>query len=116
KMECEAYYSLPEGPMRGLKYMNALVDQGPEVNGIPLSTYNRLTDEKLVETDIKLSLANIKEDRENPFILGMLFLTTAKTEIRFDKGTITLKSGKSKVNFHKFLEFLCKFEERKKMK
>ncbi|GJZ88511.1 MAK10-like protein [Tanacetum coccineum] len=82
KMECEAYHSLHIEPMRkamlkkmitkredmganfvipcnigGLKYMDALVDQGSDVNVMPLSIYNRLTNEKLVETDIRLSLA-----------------------------------------------------------
>ncbi|GKA14577.1 MAK10-like protein [Tanacetum coccineum] len=149
KIECEAYHSLPVEPMRkamlkkmitkmediggnfiipcnigGLKYMYALVDQGSDVNIMPFSTYNRLTDKKLVETDIRLSLASqshiyplgiaedvlveiadfiypvdfiildIKEDRKRPFILGTPFLTTAKAEIRFDKGAITLKSKK----------------------
>ncbi|GJX44731.1 MAK10-like protein [Tanacetum coccineum] len=122
--------------------MDALVDQGSDVNVMPISTYNRLTDEKLIETDIRLSLASqshiyplgiakdvlveiagfmcpvdfvildIKEDRRKLFILGTSFLTTARAEIKFDKGTITLKSGKSKVNFHKWPELLCKFEER----
>ncbi|GJS37540.1 reverse transcriptase domain-containing protein [Tanacetum coccineum] len=128
KIECEAYHSLPVEPMRktmlkqmitkkedmggnfvipcnvgGLKYMNVLVDQGSDVNVMPLSTYNRLTNEKLVETDIRLSLASqlhiqplgiaedilveiagfiypvdfvildIKEDRRKPFILGTPF-------------------------------------------
>ncbi|GJT68698.1 MAK10-like protein [Tanacetum coccineum] len=96
----------------GLKYMDALVDQGSDVNVMPLSTYNRLTNEKLVEIEIRLSLASqlhiqplgiaeevlveiagfiypmdfvildIKEDRRKPFILGTSFLTTAKVEIR----------------------------------
>ncbi|GJW23367.1 hypothetical protein Tco_0033989 [Tanacetum coccineum] len=35
----------------------------------------------------------IKEDKKKLFILGTHFLTTAKAEIRFDKGTTTLKSG-----------------------
>nr|GEW88322.1 hypothetical protein [Tanacetum cinerariifolium] len=105
-----------------------LVDQGSDMNVMPLSTYNRLTDEKLVETDIRLSLASlshiyplgiakdmlveiagfaypvdfiildIKKHRKKPFILGTPFLTMARAEIKFDKGTITLISGKSKVN------------------
>ncbi|GJY00966.1 MAK10-like protein [Tanacetum coccineum] len=150
KMEFEDYHSLPKEPMRkvmlkkmitkkvdmgenfvipcnigGLKYMDTLVDQGSDVNVMPLSTYNRLIDEKLVETDIRLSLASqlhiyplgidedvlvevddfvypvdfvildIKEDRRKPFIPGTPFLTTARAEIKFDKGTITLKSGKN---------------------
>ncbi|GJW34031.1 hypothetical protein Tco_0054063 [Tanacetum coccineum] len=44
----------------------------------------------------------------------MPFLTTAKAEIRFDKGTITLKPGKKKMNFFKILESPCKIEEETK--
>ncbi|GJV13648.1 zinc finger, CCHC-type containing protein [Tanacetum coccineum] len=104
----------------------------------------RLTNEKLEGTDIRLSLAshsyiylfritedvlidivgyvypvdfvilNIKEDENKPFILGTPFLTTAKAEIRFDMGTITLKSGKNKINFFKIPEFPCKIENKPK--
>nr|GEW04960.1 MAK10-like protein [Tanacetum cinerariifolium] len=118
KMKCGDYYSLPrkyirkaimfkrvtrkmgmEGNfvtrnVRGTKDMSALVDQGSDVNIMPLSVYNRLTDEKLVETDVRLALANIKEDVKNPLILGTPFLTMARAEIKFDKGTISLRSGK----------------------
>ncbi|GKE59523.1 zinc finger, CCHC-type containing protein [Tanacetum coccineum] len=92
--------------------MDVLVGQGSDVNVLPLSTYNRLTNKKLIETDIRLSLASqshiqplgtdedvlveiagfiypedfvildIKEDRRKPFILGTPFLTTAKAKIR----------------------------------
>nr|GEU36458.1 hypothetical protein [Tanacetum cinerariifolium] len=156
KMECEAYHSLPVEPMckamlkkmipkkEDMRGMDALVEQGSDVNVMPLSTYNRLTNKNLVKTDIKLSLASqshsqplgiskdmlveiarfiypvdfvildIKEDMRKPFILGTPFLTTAKAKIRFDKGTITLKYGKSKANFDKIPELLCKFKEREK--
>ncbi|GKB64522.1 MAK10-like protein [Tanacetum coccineum] len=170
KMECEDYYLLPKEPMRkvmlkkdnkkvdmggkfiipcnigGLKYMDALVDQGSDVNIMPLFTYNRLTDEKLVEIDIRLSLSSqshiyllriaedvlveiagfvypvdfvildIKEDRKKPFNLGMPVPMTIRAKIKFDKGTIALKSSKSKVYFQKCPEFFCKFKERKKDK
>ncbi|GKE80656.1 protein kinase-like domain, concanavalin A-like lectin/glucanase domain protein [Tanacetum coccineum] len=43
---------------RGLKHMNALVNQGSDVNVNALSIYKRLTDERSVETDIRLSLAS----------------------------------------------------------
>ncbi|GKC51742.1 zinc finger, CCHC-type containing protein [Tanacetum coccineum] len=96
--------------IRGLKHMNALVDQGFDVNVMPLSTYMKLTDERHAETDIRLSLAShlyiyplgiaedvlvevaehvypidfvildIKENEKRPFILGTPFLTTAKDE------------------------------------
>ncbi|GKB74227.1 zinc finger, CCHC-type containing protein, partial [Tanacetum coccineum] len=86
----------------GLKRMNALVDQGSDVDVMPLSTYMKLTDERPAEMDIRLSLAShsyifplgivedvlvevaehvyvmdfvildIKEDEKRPFILGTL--------------------------------------------
>ncbi|GJV44718.1 reverse transcriptase domain-containing protein [Tanacetum coccineum] len=123
-----------------LKHMNALVDQGSDVNVMPLSTYMKLTDERPAETDIRLSLAShsyiyplgiaedvlveasehvysmdfaildIKEDENRPFILETPFLTTTKAVIKFDKGTINLRSGKSKISFHRILESLCKIE------
>ncbi|GJT94124.1 reverse transcriptase domain-containing protein [Tanacetum coccineum] len=120
--------------------MNALVDQGSEVIVMALSTYMKLTDERPAETDIRLSLAShsyiyplgiaedvlvevaehvypmdfvildIKEDEKRPFILGTPFLTMAKAIIKFDKGTITLRSRKSKISFHRIPESLCKIE------
>ncbi|GJZ73006.1 MAK10-like protein [Tanacetum coccineum] len=120
----------------GLKYMNALVDQGSNVNVMPYSTYMKLTDERHVKRKIRLLLASysyiyplgiaedvlveiakhvylvdlvildIKEDKKRPFILGTPFLTTAKAVIKFDKGTITLRSGKSKISFHRIPESL----------
>nr|GEW13741.1 hypothetical protein [Tanacetum cinerariifolium] len=121
----------------GLKHINALVDQGSDVNFMPLSTHMKLTDERPVETDIRLSLAShsyiyplgiaddvfvevvdhvypvgfvilyIKEDENRPFILGTPFLTIAKAVNKFYKGTITLRSGKSKISFHRIPESLC---------
>nr|GEX21011.1 hypothetical protein [Tanacetum cinerariifolium] len=125
----------------GLKYMDALVDQGSDVNVIPLSIYNRLTNEKPIVTNIRLSLAShsysfylgitedvlveiagciypldfmildVKDDKKKPLILGTPFLTMAKTEIRVDKGIINLKSGKNKIYFFKITIFLCRVEE-----
>ena len=98
---------------------------------MPFSTYSKLTNERLTKTEIRLSLAShsyiyplgiaedvlvnvaghvypvdfevldIKEDERRPFILGTPFLTTAKAAIKFDKGTITLKSGKSMMSFQR---------------
>ncbi|GJW56512.1 zinc finger, CCHC-type containing protein [Tanacetum coccineum] len=111
-----------------LKHVNALVDQGSDVNVIPYSTYMKLTDKRPADIDIRLSLAShsyiyplgiaedvlvevvehvypvdfvildIKENEKRPFILGTPFLTTAKALIKFDKGTITLRSVKSKAS------------------
>nr|GEV37950.1 hypothetical protein [Tanacetum cinerariifolium] len=124
----------------GLKYINALVDQGSDVNVMPLSTYMKLTNNRRAETDIRLSLAShsyiyplgiaedvlvevvehvyhvdfvildIKEDEKRPFIFGTPFLTTTKAVIKFDKGTITLRFGKSKISFQRIPESLCKIE------
>ncbi|GJZ07372.1 reverse transcriptase domain-containing protein [Tanacetum coccineum] len=101
----------------------------------------KLTDERPAKTDIRLSLAShsyiyllgiaedvlvkvdehvypvdfvildIKEDENRPFILGMPFLTMAKAVIKFDKGTITLRSGKSKISFHRIRESSCKVKK-----
>ncbi|GJZ48994.1 hypothetical protein Tco_0603184 [Tanacetum coccineum] len=73
----------------GQKGINALVDQGSDVNVMPYSTYMKLTDEKPTET----------------------FFTTAKASIKFDKGTITLRSGKIKISFHRIPEPSCKIEK-----
>ncbi|GKC53696.1 MAK10-like protein [Tanacetum coccineum] len=114
-----------------LKYVNALIDQGFDINVMPYSTYIKLTDERPAETDIILSLAShsyiyplgivedvlvevvehvypvdfvildIRENKNRPFILGTPFFTIAKASIKFDTGTITLRSGKHKVSFHR---------------
>ncbi|GJV71353.1 reverse transcriptase domain-containing protein [Tanacetum coccineum] len=97
----------------------------------------KLTDERPVETDIRLALAShsyiyplgidedvlvevaehvypvdfmildIKENEKRPFILGTPFLATAKAAIKFDKGTIPLRSGKSKISFHRIPDSPC---------
>ncbi|GJS66544.1 reverse transcriptase domain-containing protein [Tanacetum coccineum] len=120
-----------------LKHVNALVDQGSDVNVMPYSTYMILTNERPAKTNIRLLLAShsyiyplgidedvlvevtehvfpvdfvildIKENEKRPFILGTPFLTTAKATIKFDTGTITLRSGKSKVNFHRISDSSC---------
>nr|GEX25199.1 hypothetical protein [Tanacetum cinerariifolium] len=108
---------------------------------MPLSTYVKLTDERPAATDIRLSLANHsyiyplgivedvlvdvvgyvypmdfmildkKENKKRPFILGTPFLTMVKVVIKFDKGTITLRSKNSKISFHRIPESLCKVEK-----
>ncbi|GKC59450.1 reverse transcriptase domain-containing protein [Tanacetum coccineum] len=50
---------------------------------------------------IDFVILDIKENEKRPFILETPFLTTAKAKIKFDKGTITLRSGKSKISFHR---------------
>nr|GEY12514.1 hypothetical protein [Tanacetum cinerariifolium] len=137
KVDIEGNFEIPYN-IGGLKHMNALVDQGSDVNVMPLSTYMKLTDEGSAETDIRLFLAShsyiyplgiaedvlvevakhvypvdfvildIKEDEKRPFILGTPFLTIAKAVIKFDKGTITLRFGNSKISFHRIPESLCR--------
>ncbi|GJV53987.1 MAK10-like protein [Tanacetum coccineum] len=114
-----------------MKYMNALIDQGFDVNVMPMSFYSRSTDKEHVGTDVRLYLAShsytyplgiaedvlidiagylypvdfvildITEDRNKSFILGTSFLTTAKAVISFEKGTTTLKSRKNRIDFIK---------------
>ncbi|GJZ35057.1 zf-CCHC domain-containing protein [Tanacetum coccineum] len=109
---------------------------------MPLSIYNKLTSEKLMRTNIRLSLANhsyiyplgiaedmlidvagfvypedfiildIEEDECMPVILGTPFLTTAKAEIKFDKGRMTIRADNCKVRFVKTLKHPSKIEER----
>ncbi|GKF47915.1 zinc finger, CCHC-type containing protein, partial [Tanacetum coccineum] len=130
KEDIEGNFEIPCS-IGGLKHVNALVDQRSDVNVMPYSTYMKLTDERLAETDIRLSLSShsyiyplgiaedvlvevaehvypvdfvildIKENEKRPFILGTPFLTTAKAAIKFDKCTKTLRSGKSKISFHR---------------
>ncbi|GJY92394.1 zinc finger, CCHC-type containing protein [Tanacetum coccineum] len=57
-------------------------------------------------------ILDIREDEKRPFILGTPFLTTAKAVIKFVKGTITLRSGKSKISFHRTPEPNCRIEKR----
>ncbi|GJW02390.1 zinc finger, CCHC-type containing protein [Tanacetum coccineum] len=56
-------------------------------------------------------ILDIKEDKKRPFMLGTPFLTTAKAVIKFDKGTITLRSGKSKISFYRISKSSCKIEK-----
>ncbi|GJR35533.1 MAK10-like protein [Tanacetum coccineum] len=87
------------------KNMNALIDQGSDMNVMPFSIYNKLIDERPAETGIRISLAShsyiyplgiakdvsvdvasyvypinfvvldIREDEKRPFIFGTPFLT-----------------------------------------
>nr|GFB59020.1 hypothetical protein [Tanacetum cinerariifolium] len=55
-------------------------------------------------------ILDIKEDKKRLLILGTPFLTTANAVIKFDKGTITLRSRKSEIIFHRIPESLCMIE------
>ncbi|GKA68258.1 zinc finger, CCHC-type containing protein [Tanacetum coccineum] len=60
---------------------------------------------------IDFVILDVKEDNKKPYILRTPFLTTTNAEIRFDKGTITLKSGKNKINFLRIPKSLCRVKE-----
>ncbi|GKA14412.1 zinc finger, CCHC-type containing protein [Tanacetum coccineum] len=105
-----------------LKYVNALVDQRPAETDIRLSLASHsyiyplgIVEDILVEVAehvylIDFVILDIKENEKRPFILGTPFLTTAKAVIKFDKGTITLKSEKSKISFHRIPDSPCMTE------
>ncbi|GJX24228.1 zinc finger, CCHC-type containing protein [Tanacetum coccineum] len=127
KEDIEGNFEIPCS-IGGLKHVNALVDQGFDVKVMPYSTYMKLINERPAETDIRLSLAShpyiyplgitekvlvevaehvypvdfvildIEENEKRPFILGTPFVTMTKAIIKFDKGTITLRSRKSKAS------------------
>ncbi|GKE20417.1 MAK10-like protein [Tanacetum coccineum] len=141
KEDIRGNFKIPCG-IGDLKHVNALIDQGSDVNVMPYSTNMRLTDERPAETDIRLSLAShsyiyplgiaedvlvevaehvfpvdfvildIKENEKRPFLLGTPFLTTVKAIIKFNTSTITLRSGKSKVSFHRISDSSCITEKR----
>ncbi|GJV08683.1 zinc finger, CCHC-type containing protein [Tanacetum coccineum] len=120
KEDIEGDFKIPCS-IGNLKYVNALVNQGFDVNIMSYSTYTQLIDKRPAKTDIRLSLAShsyiyplgidedvlvevaehvypvdfvildIKENENRPFILGTPFLTTAKALMKCDTGTITLR-------------------------
>ncbi|GKD26300.1 hypothetical protein Tco_1232514 [Tanacetum coccineum] len=92
---------------RGLKHTDALVDQGSDVNVMPLSFYNKLTDEIPAETDIRLSLASHSYIYPLGIAEDVLVEIVAKAMIKFDKGTITLRSRENKISFHRMPEPLA---------
>ncbi|GJW65614.1 MAK10-like protein [Tanacetum coccineum] len=86
----------------GLKHVNALVDQGSDTLTSEPLVYLPLgiAEDILVEIaehvyPVDFVILDIKEYKKRPFILGTPFLTTTKAVIKFDKGAITLSSGKS---------------------
>ncbi|GJZ29534.1 hypothetical protein Tco_0574181 [Tanacetum coccineum] len=78
------------------RFKEAMLKQRDRINGRMAKMFKKEDDEVIDENIIKRS--------------------ESRAEIKFDKGIITLKSGKSKVNFHKWPEIFCKFEEKKEDK
>ncbi|GJY58812.1 reverse transcriptase domain-containing protein [Tanacetum coccineum] len=105
------------------KLIEGLVDERPAETDIRLSLASHsyiyplgIVEDVLVEVaeyvyPVDFVILDIKENENRPFILGTPFLTTAKVVIKFDKGTINLRSGKSKISFHRITESFCKDEK-----
>nr|GEW53396.1 hypothetical protein [Tanacetum cinerariifolium] len=114
--------------VRRLKFMNALADQGSDVNIIPLSIYDKLAKGRYIyplgiAKDVLVDVSgfvypmdfiilDVKEDEHMPIILGTSFLTTARAEVEFDKGSMTINASKYKIRFFRTVEFPSKIEER----
>ncbi|GJV15341.1 hypothetical protein Tco_1360664 [Tanacetum coccineum] len=92
---------------------NVTKNEGEEPAGVS-SSHARINEkhrinEKLIEGLVE---NHRKEDEKTPFILGTPFLTKAKALIKLDKGTITLRSRKSKISFHRIPKPHCRIEKR----
>nr|GFA19381.1 hypothetical protein [Tanacetum cinerariifolium] len=59
---------------------------------------------------VNFIILDIKEDEKRPSILGTPFLTIDNVVIKFDKGTITLRTRKSNMSFHRISESPCKIQ------
>nr|GEW07873.1 hypothetical protein [Tanacetum cinerariifolium] len=112
KMKGKTYNLLP----RGLVYdaiLKKKITRNEDIGGnfeIPCNI-GGIADDVLVDVvgyvyPVDFMILDIKEDENMSFILGTPFLTKAKVVIKFDKGTITLRSGKSKISFHRIPESL----------
>nr|GFA26325.1 hypothetical protein [Tanacetum cinerariifolium] len=88
------------------KLIEGLVDNHRHSLAIHLYIYPLvIAEDVLVEVvehvyAVDFMILDTKEDEKRPFILGTP-LKTAKAVIKFEKGTITLRYGKSKISFHK---------------
>ncbi|GJR55217.1 zinc finger, CCHC-type containing protein [Tanacetum coccineum] len=103
KKKGKEYKVLPGGPVYDA-ILKKKITKKEDIGGI--------AEDVLVEVSehvypIDFMILDIKENEKRPFILGTPFLTTDKALIKFDKGTITLRSGKSKVSFHRIPDSSC---------
>ncbi|GJQ98719.1 hypothetical protein Tco_0009858 [Tanacetum coccineum] len=76
---------------------------------MPYSTYVKLTDERPAEIDIRLSLAS----HSYIYPLGIVedvLVKVVEHVYPFKKGTIVLRSGKSKISFHRIPDSPCMIE------
>ncbi|GJW50438.1 hypothetical protein Tco_0091789 [Tanacetum coccineum] len=106
KEDIEGNFEIPCN-IGGQKGINALVDQGSDVNVMPYTTYMKLTDERPAKTYIQLSLSS----HSYIYPLGIVEDVLVDVAEHFDKGTIALRSGKSKISFHRIPESSSKIEK-----
>ncbi|GJZ80899.1 retrovirus-related pol polyprotein from transposon TNT 1-94 [Tanacetum coccineum] len=102
----------------GLGFLNSVTISGETDIRLSLASHSYIyplgiAEDVLVEVaehvyPVDFMILGIKEDEKRPFILGTPFVTTAKAVIKFNKGTITLISRKSKISFHRIPESLYK--------
>nr|GEZ75790.1 zinc finger, CCHC-type [Tanacetum cinerariifolium] len=117
KMKGKTYNLLPRGPVYDA-ILKKKITRNEDIGGnfeIPCNI-GGIADDVLVDVagyvyPVDFMILDIKEDENMSFILGTPFLTKAKVVIKFDKGTITLRSGKSKISFHRIPESLGKIEK-----
>ncbi|GJS47368.1 MAK10-like protein [Tanacetum coccineum] len=96
KIKGKTYNVSPRGPMYEA-ILKKKITRKEDIGGnfeIPIA------EDVLVEVaeyvySVDFVILDIKEDEKRPFIIGTPFLTTAKAVIKLDKGTITLRSGKT---------------------
>nr|GEW90708.1 hypothetical protein [Tanacetum cinerariifolium] len=81
---------------------------------IDIATGNDIEKPTVTETGIQVKEAEKKNEAGKEEMTEILrktpFLTMANAIIKFDKGTIILRSGKTKISFHRILESLCKIK------
>nr|GEX62862.1 CAAX amino terminal protease [Tanacetum cinerariifolium] len=114
KMKWETYNLLHREPVYEA-ILKKNITKKEDIGGNFEIPYNigGITEDVLVDVagyvyPVEFVILDIKEDKKRPFILGTPFLTTAKAVIKFDKGTITLRFGKSKMSFHRRPESLSR--------
>ena len=127
KQGCRGIFKIPcsIGKLKGL---NAMADQGSEVNLMPKSIYTRLTNLAPFLSRVKLSFANHsyeyplgiaedivinvdgflypvdfviveRQDEDTPIILGEPFLATARARLDYDRNTISFRKGNQTQGF-----------------
>nr|GEY01562.1 RNA-directed DNA polymerase, eukaryota, reverse transcriptase zinc-binding domain protein [Tanacetum cinerariifolium] len=113
KMKRNTYKLLPRGPVYKA-VLKKKIKKKEDIGGnfeIPWISKDVLVDVASYVYPLDFVILDIKEFEKRPFILGTSFLTTAKAVIKFDKGTITSRSGKSNISFHRIPKSICKIKK-----